>query len=203
MKTPGRIICGTLITAALCTAGCTLGLIHTRESDQAFLYLQSEARRYQQRASPLDQGYNSFFASLKIHPDVSAILKVESIGHHVEPITPEGMFPLWADISVFELTGSGRLEVSDGTEWMCYEVPGTASSEGKKYTKGTIRLAKDYTTVVLDLRMSSRYWFGYSVNHSGQFKVTLIKAPANNSPEATPAQRPPASPSPSSGAPQL
>ena len=168
-----------LIPLLLCTSGCTLGLVHTRESERAILYLQSDAKNYQEPAKRTDPGYNGFLGYLKRHSDISAVLVVESGGHHVEVISPEGIIPEWSDSSVFELTGHGTFEVSDGTEWMCYELPGTASSRGGKYTKGTIRLAKDHTAVVLDLRMSSKYWFGDWVNHSGRYKISSGRASAD------------------------
>jgi hypothetical protein len=120
---------------------------------------------------------------LKRHPEVSATLLVASSGHHVEAISPEGMFPQWGDSSEIDLIGSGRIEVSDGTEWICYEIPGSASSRLRKYTKGTIRLAKDYTSVILDLKMSSKYWFGDWVNHSGRYRISSVKGSANQAAE--------------------
>jgi len=174
-----------LVALVLCASGCTFGLVHTRESDRADLYLQSAADTYQEPAKRTDPRYDGILGYLKKHPDVSAILVVASSGHHLEVISPEGIFPEWGDVSIFELSGSGTIEVSDGTEWMCYELPGSASSRGKKYANGTIRLARDYTAVILDLRMSSKYWFGDWVNHSGQYKISSVKGSADKAPDLT------------------
>jgi hypothetical protein len=184
MKSPSHIICGILVPLLLCASGCTFGLVHTRELDSAVLYPQSATNTYQEPAKRTDPRYDGFLGYLKRHPEVSAILVVGSKGHHIEAISPEGVFPEWSDVSIFELADSGRLELSDGNEWMCYDLPGTASSRGGKYTKGTIRLAKDYTAVVLNLKMSSKYWFGDWVNHSGRYKITSVKGSANQAREA-------------------
>ena len=184
MKSRSQILCGILAPLLLGTSGCTFGLVHTRESDSARLFLQAAAATYQEPAKRTDRGYDSILGYLKLHPDVSAILVVASSGHHIEAISPEGFFPVWGDSSIFEIVGPGRAEVSNGGEWMCYDLPGTASSRDGKYTKGTIRLAKDYTAVVLSLKMSSKYWFGDWVNHSGRYKITSVKGSANQAREA-------------------
>lgn len=160
--------------AILWSAGCTLGLVHTRESTSASLYFRSAADSGNQSRTTHDQRSDLFHA-MRNDSAISSALVLITRGHHVEVVTIDGAFPKWSDSATFFLIGAGALEQHDGKSWRVYRFPDTVRSKFRRYTAGIVRIAADQSEVILELTPASRYSGPGYADFSGRRKIDSVE----------------------------
>lgn len=158
-------------TAMLGLAGCTFGLVHTREATHVRLYFRSAA----DVTPPTDPVHRRFLGAFQNYAGISAVLVVKCTGHHVEVFSPEGPFPERSDEAIFLMTGAGSVETLDGSEWFVYRLPKNLKDCYERCSEATVRISKDYSIVRLEVKPSPKYkWSVDRANISGRYKINDV-----------------------------
>lgn len=156
------------------SAGCTLGLVHTREFTSASLYFRSAADSSGSSRTTHDQR-SALFHALRQDPTISAALVLTARGHHVEVVSLEGSFPPWSDQATFYLLGAGTLEQHAGKSWRVFRLPEAVRTKFDRYTAGSVRVAADRSEVILELTPAERYSRPGYADFSGRWKIDLVE----------------------------